>query len=105
MPLLGIDLGGTKLLACGVDDRGELAFRVRWPTGRTFGPDAALVAFAELADLARRALGGLDAIGIGFPGLVDHRRGIARSSTMLDGWRDVALAGRVSAALGVLCTI
>jgi glucokinase len=103
--LLGIDLGGTKLLACGLDDRGELGFRIRRPTGRGWGPDAALAAITELAADAGAALGGLDAIGLGFPGLVDHRLGIARSSTMLDGWRDVDLAGRVSAALGLPCVI
>jgi glucokinase len=103
--LLGIDLGGTKLLACGVDDDSGQAFRVREQTGRSFGPDAALAAITELAGWARHALGGLDAIGIGFPGLVDHRRGVARSSTMLDGWHDVALAARVGAALGVPCAV
>jgi len=103
--LLGIDLGGTKLLACGVDDDSGQAFRVREQTGRSFGPDAALAAITELAGWARHALGGLDAIGIGFPGLVDHRRGVARSSTMLDGWHDVALAAQVTAALGVPCAV
>jgi len=102
---LGIDLGGSKLLACGIDARGEVGLRVRRPTGRGFGPDAALAAIAELASNACTALGGLDAIGLGFPGLVDHRRGIARSSTMLDGWHDVALAARVTDALGVPCVI
>jgi glucokinase len=103
--LLGIDLGGTKLLACGLDERGEVRYRVRQPTGRGFGPDAAVANIAQLASAACTALGGLDAIGIGFPGLVDHRRGIARSSTMLDGWHEVALARHVRDALGVPCTI
>lgn len=105
MKRLGIDLGGSKLLACGLDDHDGVGFRVRRPTGRGFGPDAALAAVRALAADACTALGGLDAIGIGVPGLVDHARGVARSSTMLDGWHDVALADHVSTALGIACVI
>lgn len=105
MPVLGIDLGGTKLLACGVDDAGQVRFRTRVPTGRAFGPAATEAIAAELAALARDALGGLDAVGIGFPGPVDHERGVARSSTIVDGWHEVELARRVADALGVPCAI
>lgn len=105
MRRLGIDLGGTKLLACGLDEADRVRYRVRVPTGRGFGPAAALAAIRELAGDARSRLGVLDAIGIGFPGLVDHRRGVACSSTMLDGWHDVALAQQVIAAVGVPCAI
>jgi glucokinase len=110
MRVLGVDLGGTKLLACGVGDGsavGDAApgLRIRIPTGRGFGPAAALAAIAELAAAARAALGGLDAIGIGFPGLVDHRRGVVRSTTLLDGWDGVALAADVEAAIGVPCAV
>jgi glucokinase len=104
MRLLGIDLGGSKLLACGLD--GDVVkFRVRVPTGRGFGPDAARAVIVALAGEARSALGGLDAVGIGFPGLVDHRRGVACSTTMLDGWHDVALAQHIAGALRVPCAI
>jgi glucokinase len=107
--VLGLDLGGTKLLALGVDDRGddrgEVLFRRRVPTGRSFGPEPALAAIARLAGEARSALGALDAIGLGFPGLVDHARGVARSSVMLDGWCDAPLAARVEELTGVPCAI
>ena len=105
MRLLGLDLGGSKLLACALDDYGAVRFRSRRVTGRSFGPRDALSAIVEVAACAREALGGLDAVGIGFPGLVDHRRGIARSSTMLDGWCDVDLAGQVTRALDLPCAM
>lgn len=104
MKRLGIDLGGTKLLALGLDGD-EVRFRLRVPTGRGFGPDAARTAIRSLASDACTALGGLHAVGIGFPGLVDYERGVARSTTMLDGWHDVALAREVSDALGLPCAI
>lgn len=105
MRLLGLDLGGTKLLARGLCTASDATLRALRPTGRAFGPDAMIAAASELAGEARDALGGLDAIGIGFPGLVDHQRGIARTTPMLDGWRDVALAARVTAATGVPCIV
>jgi glucokinase len=108
VPVLGLDLGGTKLLACVVDDRGSVALRRRVPTGRSFGPDEALAAIAQLVNDVRDArgtLGRLDAIGLGFPGLVDHARGVVRSSIMLDGWCDVPLAARVEELTGVPCAI
>jgi glucokinase len=106
--VLGIDLGGTKLLAVAVDAAGTVVYRRREPTGRGLGPAPALALIAEIADDARRALGGpnaIAAVGLGFPGLVDHRRGVARSSVMLDGWHDVALAAQLAARLGVPCAI
>jgi glucokinase len=105
VPVLGLDLGGTKLLACGVDGGGRVAFRRRLPTGRSFGPAAALAAIGALAEEARGALGPLAAIGAGFPGLVDHARGVVRSSVMLDGWCDEPLARRIEEWTGVACAI
>jgi len=103
--VLGIDLGGTKLLAVGLDAAGRVVYRRREPTGRGLAPEPALALVAEIAGDARRALGGLDALGLGFPGLVDHRRGLVRSSVMLDGWHEVALAAQLSARVGVPCAI
>jgi glucokinase len=103
--VLGLDLGGTKLLACGIDGDGRVAYRRREPTGRGMGLEPALALVADIARDARRALGGLDAIGLGFPGLVDHRRGVVRSSVMLEGWHDAALSVEVAARTGAPCAI
>jgi glucokinase len=103
--VLGIDLGGTKLLAVGFDATGREVYRRREPTGRGLSPEPALALIAEIAADALGALGALDALGLGFPGLVDHRRGVVRSSVMLDGWHEVALAARLAARVGVPCAI
>jgi glucokinase len=105
MGVLGLDLGGTKLLACGLDGDGRVVYRRREATGRTLGPARALALLADIAGDARRALGALDAVGVGFPGLVDHARGCVRSSVMLDGWRDVPLAGELAARIGAPCAV
>jgi predicted NBD/HSP70 family sugar kinase len=102
---LGIDLGGSKLLACAIDSAGQLHFQTRRPTGRALPPAAALDAIESVAALARAEAGPLAAVGVGFPGLVDHGRGVARSSVMLDGWTDVPLASLAEARLHLPCVI
>jgi glucokinase len=103
--VLGLDLGGTKLLARGVDRDGRVVYRRREPTGRALRPAQALALLGDVAGDARRALGGLDAVGVGFPGLVDHGRGYVRSSVMLDGWCDVPLAAELAARVGAPCAV
>ncbi len=103
MSLLGIDLGGTKLLARAGGDEAT-AFEMRAATGRAMGPDAALDAIERVVAEAR-ARGAIEAVGVGFPGLVDHARGVARSSVMLDGWRDVPLAALLEERLGIPCAV
>jgi glucokinase len=104
MSLLGIDLGGSKLLARAVNAERAVVSRSRAATGRAMGPDAALDAIERVANEAR-VHGELEAVGVGFPGLADHARGVARSSVMLDGWRDVPLAGLLEERLGVPCAV
>ena len=101
MTVLGIDLGASKLLAV---TGGAAGFRVRRDTGRGLGPDEAIEAIADVVERARDQVA-VHAVGVGFPGLVDHARGLVRSSVMLEGWRDVPLAARLEDRLGVPCAI
>jgi glucokinase len=105
MRALGVDLGGTKLLTCLVEQDGRIVGRTIRPTGRATGPTEACRIILDAASELREAFGLFDAVGIGFPGVVDFRRGLVRSSVMLDGWRDVPLAQWLAPALGVPCTV
>ncbi len=103
---LGIDLGGTKALACLLDGHGAILARALRPTGRATRPAAALAIVRALAsDILHDAGRGFDCVGVGFPGLVDFEEGVARSSVILDGWRDVPFAEMVGAALGAPCVL
>ena len=102
MAVLGIDLGATKLLALG-EERGA-RFRLRRDSGRGLGPGAGLAAIVEVVDRAREQLA-VEAVGVGFPGLVDHARGLVRSSVMLDGWSEVPLAALLEERLGIPCAV
>lgn len=103
---VGLDLGGTKLLALCVGDDGAVLARGRRDTGRDTPPTRALALIRELVDALRaEAAVEVTALGLGFPGLVDAPRGVVRSSVMIDGWRDVSFAAEVGAATGLPCVI
>ena len=105
MTALGVDFGGTKVLACVVEG-GRMLARVTRPTGRSTGPGDALGLLVEVAsELRAHAPRGFDACGIAFPGLVDRARGVVLSSVMLDGWSQVPLAERAARAIGVRCVV
>ena len=87
MRTVGIDVGGTKMLAVVLEDGARLVDERRVPT-----PDgaAALVdAFVAVVD-AQRADGPVDAVGIGAPGLVD-REGVLHMAPNLVGVRNLAI--------------
>ena len=83
---IGVDWGGTKIEAIGLDHEGVELARVRQDTPR--GDYRACIAM--IRDLVRRIevdTGRTGSVGIGLPGSVDPRTGIAKgaSSTWLNG--------------------
>jgi glucokinase len=102
---LGIDLGGSKLLACVADETGRLVAQTRRVTGRATGPDAALRLITDAAAELGQVAGPSRAVGVGFPGQTDFASGMAHASVMLDGWCEVPLAERVGEALGISCVV
>lgn len=82
-PLLGIDIGGTKILGGIVSRTGKVLFEHRIPSAREYLLDAILsVAETVSAEALRR---GIDAtkIGIGITGFVDRQTGmLVRSLNM-----------------------
>jgi len=103
--VIGLDIGGTKWLARVERETGRPAVTQRRPSGRDTTPEAVLDTVAALVEECRASHHDVAAIGIGFPGLTDGLAGVVRSSVILDGWRDVPLAGMVRARTGVPCVI
>jgi glucokinase len=66
---VGIDIGGTKLLAVAATANGEIVAQRRQPTAS--GPDAILAAICAVVDDLVAAQPGVRAVGVGLPGLVD----------------------------------
>ncbi|MEP6679894.1 MAG: ROK family protein [Chloroflexota bacterium] len=92
-PILGLDIGGSKISALLVDDDQAVLERRLAPTGGSLG--------AQVTELGRKVLAGRvpAAVGIGVPGRVDSRRGVVQLGVNLGG-RRLPLAGLVGEALG-----
>ncbi|HXR34938.1 MAG TPA: ROK family protein [Candidatus Binataceae bacterium] len=83
---IGIDLGGTKIEAIALDDRGAVMrrHRVATPAGNYRG---IIDAIAELVFSIERELGQKGTVGVGSPGALSLRTGLLKNSnsTALNG--------------------
>jgi glucokinase len=84
---VGVDVGGTKMLAVTVEDVGEVVGERRVPTPQ--GATALIDALVAVVD-AQRAECAVDAVGVGAAGLVD-RAGVLHIGPNLPGIRDLAI--------------
>jgi glucokinase len=97
---VGVDLGGTKLLAVAVDhDRGAVVASTLHPTPRGPGPviDAVVEVVGELSGTV--GLPVTTRVGVGVAGLVDHA-GVLRSGPNQPGIVELDVAGELRARLG-----
>ena len=84
--VIGVDLGGTKLLAGAVDRELNVHHRAARPAralDHRAVIDRVVCAVGEVRDAIEGASGSVEAVGIGIPCLIDQRRGIAVMSTHL----------------------
>jgi fructokinase len=82
---IGIDLGGTKIEAIGLEADTLLAVRRRVATPRNYA--GALDAITELVAHIEREAGRSGTVGVGIPGVVTHATGLVKNanSTWLNG--------------------
>jgi glucokinase len=89
--ILGIDLGGTKILTAVIDRQGQLLGRDHSITPAALGPEAVLSAIEQSAERAlaqsRKGIDQMAAIGIGAPGPSNPQTGILFTSPNLPGWQ------------------
>jgi glucokinase len=98
--VLGIDLGGTKILSVCLDRELRIVSQDLRPTGAADGPGAVIERMAASAKAAANGRS-IVAAGISTPGPSDPRRGIVTTPPNLPGWRDVPLAALIGERLGV----
>jgi glucokinase len=101
--LLGIDLGGTKILAGAFDSSIRLLGSAKRPTLREVGPDGVTARIVETVtealQTAGRSLHEVTGVGIGAPGPLDPDTGVVLTTPNL-GWENFPLAAKLSEALG-----
>lgn len=102
--VIGIDLGGTKILAAAVDGEGRILGRAKRSTDSEEGQEAV---FDRMADCAREAVSraGLSlsvvrGVGVGAPGPLDPDKGIVIFAPNLSGWKNVGVGEAVAKRLG-----
>jgi fructokinase len=95
---LGVDLGGTKIEAIALDEKGALLARRRVPTPR-HDYDATIAAITGLVAALEAEAGAVGTVGVGMPGAVSPATGVVKNanSTWLIGR---ALDRDLRAALG-----
>lgn len=102
--LLGVDLGGTKILTAVMDVEGRMLSRDHTITPTRQGPEVAVQSIVESAqralDQAGVAVSSLTAVGIGAPGLVNPDTGMVLTSPHLPAWRNVRLRDMVQERMG-----
>ena len=103
-PILGMDIGGTKLAIVVAAPDGEVLAERREPSQATEGPDAMIGRATRMAREAAAeagvALGDVAGVGIGCGGPLDPWRGIVHNALNNPGWIDVPLVARIERELG-----
>ena len=101
--IVGIDLGGTNIVAGTVSEDGnEIHGVVSEPTRVEGGPDAVVDRIVRLAKASMASVPGktIAGVGIGSPGPLDTKTGIVLLTPNL-GWVNMPLRDRVAAGLGL----
>ncbi len=103
-PILGIDIGGTKLAVGVATPEGRMLAEARRPSGAAEGPDAVI---ARIVEMARETVAeaeiepnDLQSVGIGCGGPLDPWRGVVLNALNNPGWIDIPITDRIGDALG-----
>ncbi|MDE0554413.1 MAG: ROK family glucokinase [Candidatus Poribacteria bacterium] len=101
--VIGVDMGGTKILSAVIDAEGQILGTAKVPTKADKG---AAEVIDRIADCIRKAIdkSGVDsesiqAVGIGAPGPLDPATGVVIFAPNL-GWKDVPLKAELEARVG-----
>lgn len=103
MPVLGVDIGGTKIAAGVVSESAEVLDCVTVPTRAAQGYEASL---AQLQFAVRSVLRpDVKAIGVACPGPLNPKTGVVINPPNLPGWNDVPLARLIQKEYSLPCRV
>jgi len=96
LPVLAIDLGGTKIFTAIISDKGQAIAIERCTTVANEGTksviDRLLSAVGQILDLNNVEPSQLNSIAVAAAGAIDSDRGVVTLSPNLPGWSDIPLA-------------
>lgn len=103
--VVGVDLGGTKILAAVVTADGKILGQAKRKTKPETGIESVIERIVKTVDdalgSAKVARTDVRAVGIGAPGPIDPDTGTVLMAPNLNGWENVPLAKTLSEQLGV----
>ncbi|MCL0092022.1 ROK family protein [Dehalococcoidales bacterium] len=99
LPVLAIDVGGTKIITAIISNKGQVMAREYYLTRADEGPESVinriLSAIDHLLNLRNIAPSQLDSISIAAAGAIDFERGLVTLSPNLPGWYNIPLRDMV----------
>ena len=97
-PVLGVDIGGTKIAVGIVDRGGKILAQGREPMVSNSSAEAGLDAVVKAIDsmMADEAHGKIESIGICAPGPLDPKTGVVLNPPNVPCWRNFPLAEKIS---------
>lgn len=102
--VVGVDLGGTKILTALAGRDGQVLARVQLSTEASLGRDHVIARIVESVRHVQQEAGAphdaVKAVGVGAPGPLDPASGFVYMAPNLD-WRDVPLGGLLRDQLGL----
>ena len=101
--VVGVDMGGTKILSAVIDPEGNILSTAKVPTKADKGPSVVIDRIAdsiqESVDKSGVTAASIQAVGIGAPGPLDPATGIVIFAPNLR-WKDVRLKEELEARVG-----
>lgn len=97
--VIGIDLGGTLIRGVLADGAGQFLERRETETHAHQGPAAVVARIVSMVNELRTDA--VAAIAVGAPGPIDSGAGVVTDPPNLPAWKNVPLASRVQAEIGV----
>ncbi len=105
LPVLAIDLGGSKIITAIISNKGQMMAREYYPTLADEGPHSVIERMLSAIDriLSLRNIGPsqLDSISIAVAGAINFDQGVITLSPNLPGWHDIPLREMVKEKYGV----
>ena len=102
---IGVDMGGTKIMAAVVDPDGNILARAKKKTKPERGPEKGVDRIADtvhlVLDTAEIPMERIAGIGIGIPGILDPDSGVLFFAPNLPGWTDVPVRDSLAEKLGL----
>jgi glucokinase len=95
LPVLAVDLGGTKIIIAIMSHQGEIIARQSYNTLADEGPQAVMnrifSSIEEVLSQNNLSLSQLSAISIAAAGIIDIKNGVITEAPNLSGWHDIPL--------------